>query len=131
MCIKVSFKKPDEEIPDCCDAELIRNTFKKLNCEIVYANELKYKMDLNSGIARAIISGMLKTNNIVIVETITWPNCCPLMTLPTRLKLNAEDLRTYNTNLIIYTNYKNTMIRTTTGSAINIFEGVMKCLKIT
>ena len=26
--VKVSFKKPEEEIIDCCDAEAIRNTFR-------------------------------------------------------------------------------------------------------
>ena len=50
--VKVSFKKPDEEIPDCCDAALIRDTFEKLNSEVVYANELEYVMDLGSGIAK-------------------------------------------------------------------------------
>ena len=95
----------------------------------MYANESKCMMDLDSGIASAIFSGMLKTNNCVIVETITWPNCCPLMNLLTHLGFNTEDLSTYNTNLIIYNNHKDTMIRTTTGSAINTFEGFIKCLK--
>ena len=78
-------------------------------------------MGLDSGIARAIFSGMLKNNNLVIVETITWPNFCPLMNLLTHLGFNTEDLRTYNTNLIIYKSSKDTMIRTTTGSAIYIY----------
>ena len=49
-------KKIEEEGEiTCCDVELIRDTFRKLNCESVYANELKYMMDLDSGIARAFL----------------------------------------------------------------------------
>ena len=87
-------------------------------------------MDLDSGIARAIFSGMLKTNNVVIVETIAWPNFCPLMNLLTHLGFNKEDLKTYNTNIIICKKSKDTMIRTTAGSAIHIFEGFMKSSKL-
>ena len=58
-------------------------------------------MDLYSGIARAIFSGMLKTINSVIVETITWPNLCPHMNLFTHLGFNIEDIRTYGINLVI------------------------------
>ena len=87
-------------------------------------------MDLDSGIARAIFSGMLKTNNCVIVETITWPNCCPLMNLRTHLGFTIEDIRTYGINLVIYKYYNNTMIRSTTGSVRNMYDGFMNCLKL-
>ena len=87
-------------------------------------------MDLDSGIARAIVSGMLKNNNVVIVETITWPNCCPLMSLLTHLGFNIEDIRTYGINIVIYKDYNNTMIRSTTGSVRNICDGFMTCLKL-
>ena len=87
-------------------------------------------MDLDSGIARAIVSGMLKTNNCVIVETITWPNFCPLMNLLTHLGFNLEDIRTYGINIVIHKDYNNTMIRSTTGSVRNVYDGFMNCLKL-
>ena len=59
-------------------------------------------MDLDSGIARAIFSGMLKTNNFVIADTIAWPNFCPLMNLLTHLGFNIEGIRTYGINLVIF-----------------------------
>ena len=83
-CIKCrnnKIKKPEEEIPDCCEAELIRDTSKKLNCEIVYPNDLNFMMDLDSGLARACFNTMIKTKNFVIIEAITVSNCCPLMDL--------------------------------------------------
>ena len=41
-----------------------------------------------------------------------------------------EEIRTYGLNIVIYKNSKNTMIRTITASALNIFEGFMKCIKL-
>ena len=129
-CRNKKHKEPEEEIPDCCDVEEIRNTFKKLNCEIVYATELKYMMDLDSVIARAIFRGMIKTRNFVIVETITWPNFCPLMNLLIHLGFNIDNINTYNINLVIYKDSKDTVMRITTGAVINIFEDFMTCLKL-
>ena len=100
-CRNKNNKKPEEEIIECCGAELIRDTFKQLNCEIVYVNELKYMMDLDSGLARTIFSGMPKTNNLVIVETITLSNFCPLMNLFMYLGFDIHDIRTYGINLAI------------------------------
>jgi len=57
-----------EEIIECCDVELIRNTFRKLNCRIVYLNELKYMMDLDRHVASSIFSKMVMYNNIAIIE---------------------------------------------------------------
>ena len=67
-------KKSEEEIIECCDVELIRDTFKQSNCEVVYANELKYVMDLDSGLARAFFNNMIKTRNSVIIETVALSN---------------------------------------------------------
>ena len=66
-CGNKKHKEPDEEILNGCDVEDIRNTIKNLNCEIVHATELKYMMDLDSGVARAIFSGMINTRSFVIV----------------------------------------------------------------
>ena len=58
-CIQCRNKKikkigeTEEEIT-CCDVELIRDTFRKLNCRIVYLNELKYMMDLDRNDVRSI-----------------------------------------------------------------------------
>ena len=71
-------EEPQEELPNCCDAEGIRNTFKTVNCEIVYASELKCMLALDRGIAQAIFAGVIKTQSFVIVETITLPNFVPL-----------------------------------------------------
>ena len=87
-------------------------------------------MDLDSGIARGIFSGMLKTNKFVIVETITWPIFCPRMNLLTHLGFNIEDINTYGINIVIYNDSNNTMIRHTTGSVRNIYDGFMNCLKL-
>ena len=59
-------------------------------------------MDVSSGLARTFFSGMLKTTNLVIVETITLSNFCPLMNLFMHLGFDFVDIRTYGVNLIIY-----------------------------
>jgi len=135
-CIKCRNKKiknieKEEEELTCCDVELIRDTFRKLNCRIVYLNELKYMMDLDRHVASSIFSKMVMYNNIAIIETITPDNFCFIMNLLTHLDIvDFEDIRTYDINVVIYKNSKNTMLRTTTGSANNIFEGFMKCIKL-
>ena len=53
--IKKIEEEEDEKIT-CCDVELIRDTFRKLNCRIVYLNELKYMMDLERNDVRSIFS---------------------------------------------------------------------------
>ena len=55
-------------------------------------------MDLDSGLARTIFSGMLKTNNLVIVETITLSNFCPVMNLFMHFGFDINDIRTYVIN---------------------------------
>ena len=87
-------------------------------------------MDLSSGLARTIFSGMLKTTNLVIVETITLSNFCPLMNLFMHLGFDFVDIRTYGVNLFIYKDSKDTMMRSVNGCVKNIFEGFMKCLKL-
>ena len=91
---------------------------------------MKYMMDLDSGLARTIFSGMIKHTNFVIVETITLANFCPLMNLLTHLGFNTEDLRTYNTNFAVCKDSKDTVMTVTTGTARNIFEGFMRCIKL-
>jgi hypothetical protein len=127
---KIKKIEEEEEIPDCCDAEAIRDTFKQLNCDIVYVKDLKYMFDLDSGIARAIFSGMIKTSNFVIVETITWPNYCFIMNLLTHLGFDVDDIKSYNINIVIYKNSHDAMMRVKSCSANNIFAGFMKCLKL-
>ena len=91
----------------------------------MYANELKYMMDLDSGLARTMFSGMLKTYNFVIVETIALSNFCPLMNLCMHLGFDVNDIRTYGINLAIYNDSNNTMIRSISGSVRNVFDGFM------
>ena len=78
-CIKCRNKKiknieKEEEELTCCDVELIRDTFRKLNCRIVYLNELKYMMDLDKHVAISIFSKMIMYNNLAVIETITSDN---------------------------------------------------------
>ena len=70
-CRSKKIKKIEEEEITCCDVELIRGTFRKLNCRIVYLNELKYMVDLNRNDVRSIFNKMVMYNNIAIIETIT------------------------------------------------------------
>ena len=67
-------EEPTEELPNCCDAEDMRTTFRNLNCEIVYASELTHILDLDSAIARTIFAGIITTQNCAFVETIPLSN---------------------------------------------------------
>ena len=73
---------------------------------------------------------MMKENNCVIVETITCTNCCSLLNLFSHLGYNTENLRTYNTNFVMYKDSKDTVMTVRSGAVRNIFEGFMKCLKL-
>ena len=136
-CIKCRNKKiknieKEEEIIECCDAELIRDTFRKLNCRIVYLKELKYMMDLDKHVAISIFSKMIMYNNIAIIETITSDNFCSFMNLLTHLEIYTmgHHISQFGVNFVIYKNSKDSLMRITTESATNIFEGFMKCLKL-
>ena len=99
-CIKCRNKKiknieKEEEELTCCDVELIRDTFRKLNCRIVYLNELKYMMDLDRHVASSIFSKMVMYNNIAIIETITSDNFCFILNLLEHIVVYTEDIRTY------------------------------------
>ena len=87
-------------------------------------------MDLSSDLVRAIFCDMMKENNCVIVETITCTNFCYILNLLSHLGFNTEDLRTYNTNFVIYKDSKDTMMTVRSDAVRNIFEGFMKCLKL-
>ena len=123
-------EEKEEEIIECCDAELIRDTFRKLNCRIVYLKELKYMMDLDRTVATSIFTKMVVYNNIAIIETITSDNFCFILNLLEHIGVYTEDIRTYGMNIVIYKKAKDAAIRTKTGSAMNIFEGFMKCIKL-
>ena len=134
-CITCRYKKikkiEEEEEITCCDVELIRGTFRKLNCRMVYLNELKYMMDLDRNGVRSIFNKMVMYNNIAIIETITSSNFCFILNLLTHLDIfNMEDIRTYGINLVIYKNSKDTMVRTISGYHMNIYHGFMECLKL-
>ena len=133
-CMKCRYKKKGVNVtfksPECCDAEEIRNTFRKLNCEIVYFKELEYMLNLDTQIARHIFSGMFSHGNIAIVETITLYNLAPIVNFLQHIGFPMEDIRTYNLNLILYKDSNQTMNRAMDGSVINIFESYMKCLKL-
>ena len=45
-CRSKEIKKIEEEEITCCDVEQIRDTFRKLNYEIVYLNDLTYMFHL-------------------------------------------------------------------------------------
>ena len=124
-------EEKEEEIVECCDAELIRDTFRKLNCRIVYLNELKYMMGLDKHLAISIFSKMIMYNNISIIETLTSDNFCPFMNLLIHLEIyTSGHIRQFGVNIVIYKNSKDTLMRATIGSTKNIFEGFMKCIKL-
>ena len=130
-CRSKKIKKIEEEIT-CCDVELIRDTFRKLNCRIVYLKELKYMMGLDRNVVRPIFSKMVMYNNIAIIETITPDNFCPFMNLLTHLEIHTmgHHISQFGVNFVIYKNSKDSLMRITTESAMNIFEGFMKCIKL-
>ena len=93
--------------------ELVRDTFRTLNCRIVYLNELKYMMGLYRNVVRSFFSKMVMHDNIVIFETIRSSNFCPRMNLLTHLEIfNIDDIRTYGIHIAIYNNSKDTMVIT-------------------
>ena len=87
-------------------------------------------MGLDRHVASSIFSKMVMCNNIAIIETITSDSFCFILNLLTHLNIfKLEDIRTYDINIVIYKNSKDTMLRTITGSAMNLFAGFMKCIK--
>jgi len=125
-----NIEKEEEELT-CCDVELIRDTFRKLNCRIVYLNELKYMMDLDRHVVSSIFSKMVMYNNIAIIETITPDNFCFIMNLLIHLEIyTSGDIRHFGENILIYKNSKVSLMRATISSTTNIFEGFMKCIKL-
>ena len=55
QCRSKKIKKiEEEEIIECCDVALIRYTFRSLNCEIVYLNDLTYMFSFDRNIANYI-----------------------------------------------------------------------------
>ena len=119
-----------EEIYNCCDVELIRDTFKKSNCKIVYLNDLKYMLELDNYTAIKLFSKMVVDNNIAIIETIDLPRFCYILNILSHLGFNVNSIRTYDDNIIIYKESKNAMITNIYSSEINVFEGFMECLKL-
>ena len=77
-------------------------------------------MGLDSGLARTVFSGMLKTNNPVIVETITLSNLCPIMNLFMHLGFGINDIKTHGINIVIYKDSNNAMIRSVNGCVRHI-----------
>ena len=123
-------EEKEEEIIECCDAELIRDTFRKLNCRIVYLKELKYMMGLDRTVAKSIFGKMVMCNNIAIIESITLSNICSILNLLEHIGVHTMNIRSYGMNIVIYKNSKDTMFRALTGSDLNKFEGFMKCIKL-
>ena len=94
----------------------------------MYANELEYMMDLDSGLARAFFNNVIKTMNFAIIETLS--NSCPLMNLFMHLGFDTNHIRTYGINLVIYRIFNHTMARSLNGCVRNIFGCFMKCLNL-
>ena len=71
-CMKCRYKKKGVNVtfksPECCDAEEIRNTFRKLNCEIVYLNDLRYMFNFDRNIANEIFIKMMSTIFLLLLK---------------------------------------------------------------
>ena len=52
------------------------------------------------------------------------------MDLFTHLRFDIEDIQTYGMNFVMYKDSKDTLMTVTTGSAKNVVEGFMNCLKL-
>ena len=86
----------------CCDEEDIRNTFKQLNCKIVYLNELGYMLGLYRASARIVFNKMIIFNNLAIVETIKEYSFMYILTLFVHLGLSIDKIVNCNVNTVIY-----------------------------
>ena len=63
--IKNIEEEEEETIIECCDVELLRDTFRQLNCEIVYLNDLRYMCKFDRNITNDIFINMMSTRNSV------------------------------------------------------------------
>ena len=132
-CRNMKIKKIEEEEEEtitCCDVELIRDTFRKLNCRIVYLKELKYMMDLYRNVARSNFSKMVVYNNIAIIETITSDSFCFLLNLLEHIGFHANYTRIYDINVVIHKCSADKIVKLTSTSDKNLFDGFMNCLKL-
>ena len=127
-CRERKQKKPEEI--KCCDEEEIRNTFKQLNCKIVYLNELEYMLGLDRASARMVFNKMIILNNLAIVETIKESNFMYILALTTHLGISIDNTVNFNVNLVIYKKHNNKFRVVYNYSDRNIFDGFMKCLKL-
>ena len=133
-CIKCRSKKikkiEGEEKVTCCDVEQIRDTFRKLNCEIVYLNDLTYMCNFYRNIANEIFIKIMSSRSFVIVDTITSDNFCFVLDLLEHIGFHTNDIRTYDINIIVHKTSKDKMLRTISDSHINIYQGIIECLKL-
>ena len=135
-CIQCRNKKikkieeKEETIIECCDVELIRDTFRQLNCEIVYLNDLRYMFNLDRNITNEIFIEMMSTRNFDIAETITSDKFCFILNLLEHIGFHTNDIRTYDINIIVHKTSKDKMLRTISDSHMNIYHGFMECLKL-
>ena len=57
----------------------------------------------------------------------TLTRMCYFLNLLSHIGFNVDSLRTYDINMIIYKDPKDTMMRITTGYDTNDYEGFMTC----
>ena len=131
-CRERKQKKPEDKKEEikCCDEEDIRNTFKQLNCKIVYLNELEYMLGLDIDSARMVFNKMIILNNMAIVETIKESNVMYILELTTHLGIGLGNISNCDANLVIYKTHNNKFRVVYSYSDKNIFDGFMKCLKL-
>ena len=131
-CRERKQKQPEykkEEIK-CCDEEDIRNTFKQLNCKIVYPSELEHMLGLDRASARMVFNKMIILSNLAIVETIKGYNFMSILALTVHLGISIDNIANCDVNLIIYKTHNKKFKVVYSYSDRNIFDGFMKCLKL-
>jgi len=131
-CRERKQKKPEDKKEEikCCDEEDIRNTFKQLNCKIVYLNELEYMLGLDRASARMVFNKIIEYNNMAIVETIKETNFMYILSIFVHLGFSIDKIVNCNVNMVIYKAPNREVKIVLTGADKNMFDGFMKCLKV-
>ena len=86
--------------------------------------------NFDRNIANEILSKLMSSRNLVIAETMTSDSFCFILNLLEHIGFHTHGIRTYDINIIVHKTSKDKMLRTISDSHMNIYHGVMACLKL-